>query len=89
MTKAVDTYPVVTDSVPDRYKTQKMCYKVDFKEYFMRKYCIDTYKTQEMCDKAFDACLADLKFVPDWFVTTEMLEKLDNVVFSSDDIVFS
>ena len=54
----------------------------------MRKYCIDTYKTQEMCDKAFDACLADLKFVPDWFVTTEMLEKLDNVVFSSDDIVF-
>ena len=41
-----------------------------------------------MCDKTVDACLRALKLVPDWFVSNKMLEKLDDVVFSNDDIVF-
>ena len=32
--------------------------------------------------------LAALKFVPDWFITNKRFEKLDDVVFSNDDIVF-
>ena len=52
----------------------------------MLKYWLDRYKTQEMCDKAVDACLPALNFVPDWFVPNIMLEKLDNAVFSNDDI---
>ena len=29
-----------------------------------------------------------LKFVRDWFVANNMIEKLDNAVFSNDDIIF-
>ena len=29
-----------------------------------------------------------LKFIPDWFVASKMIEKLENAVFSNDDIVF-
>ena len=39
-----------------------------------------------MCDKAVDACLSALKLVPDWLVISKMLETLDNVVISNDDI---
>ena len=39
-----------------------------------------------MCDKPADTCLPILKFVPDWSVANKMLEKLDNVIFSNDDI---
>ena len=52
----------------------------------MLKYCLDRYKAQEMCDRAVDAFLPTLKLVPDWFSTITMLEKVDNVVFSNDDI---
>ena len=41
-----------------------------------------------MYHKAVDVFLTTLKFVPDWFVTNKMLEKLGDVVFSKDDIVF-
>ena len=41
-----------------------------------------------MCDKVFDSILPTLKFVPDWFVTKSMVKKLDDAVFSNDDIVF-
>ena len=41
-----------------------------------------------MYDKAVDACLPALKFVPGWFVTNKMLVKLDDAVFSNDDIAF-
>ena len=64
-----------------------MCNKVVSKEPFMLKYCLDRYKTQEMCDKAVDAFLSMLKFGPDWFVTNKMVKRLDDVVFSNDDIV--
>ena len=36
-----------------------------------------------------DAFPPTLKFVPDWFFKNKMLEKLYDVVFSNDDIVFS
>ena len=36
----------------------------------------------------FDSYQLTLKFVPGWFVTNEMIEKLDNAVFSNEDIVF-
>ena len=35
-----------------------------------------------------DSYQLTLKFVPGWFVTNEMIEKLDNAVFSNEDIVF-
>ena len=54
----------------------------------MFKYCLDRHKTQEICNKAVDVCLSVLKFVPDWVVTNKMIEKLDDVLFSNDDIVF-
>ena len=41
-----------------------------------------------MSDKAVDAFLTRSKFVPNCFVTTKLLEKLDDVVFSTGDIIF-
>ena len=41
-----------------------------------------------MCDKVADVCLPGLKLVFDWFVKNKMLEKLYDVVFSNDDIIF-
>ena len=60
--------------------------KVVSKEHFMLKYCFDRYKTQELCDKAVDVFLSSLNFFPDRFVMNKMFQKLDNVVFSDDDI---
>lgn len=40
-----------------------------------------------MPDQATDAFLPTLQFIPaDWFATNEMLEKLNNVALSNDDI---
>ena len=39
-----------------------------------------------MCDTPVDAHLSALKFVPDLLVMTKMLEILNDVVFSNDDI---
>ena len=41
-----------------------------------------------MCGKAVDSYLLALKFFPNYFVTCKMIEKVDNAVFSNDDIVF-
>ena len=41
-----------------------------------------------MCDKAVDFYLLALKGVPDCFVISEFIEKLDDAVFSNDDLVF-
>ena len=41
-----------------------------------------------MCNKAVDASLLALNFVPDWLVTNKMIEKLDNAVFTNEDIAF-
>ena len=38
--KDVGTFSLVSDSVPDQYKTQEMCDKVVSKEPLMLKYCL-------------------------------------------------
>ena len=78
----------VFDSIPDCYKTQEMCESVVSENPFLIVYCPDRYKTQRMCDEAFDECPAALKFIPDWFGTSKMLEKFDNALHASDDILF-
>ena len=65
-----------------------MCDKVVSEDPFMLKYSLDRYKIQEMCDKAVNAFLPTLRFVPDRFVTYKMLEKLDDALFTNDDIIF-
>ena len=53
----------------------------------MLKYCLHRYKDKEICDKAVDTFMSALKSVPDQFVMNKVIEKLDNAVFSNDDIV--
>ena len=47
----------VFDSIPDRYKTQKMCDRVVSEDPFLIVHCPDKYKTQRMCDKAIDEAI--------------------------------
>ena len=54
----------------------------------MLKYCPDKYKTQKRSDKAVNSHLLVLKLVPDWFIISNKIEKLDNSVFSSYDVIF-
>ena len=54
----------------------------------MLKYCLDRYKTQEMCYKTVNAFLVTLQFVPDWFVASKVNKKIDDDLFSNDDIIF-
>ena len=41
-----------------------------------------------MCNKTLDVFLRTLKFLPDWFVTSNMIKKLDDDLFSNDDMIF-
>ena len=68
--KAVNRCFFVFDSIPNQYKTQKMCSSIICEDPFSIRYDLDQYKTQQMCDEAVDDCLAALKFVPDWFATS-------------------
>ena len=86
--KAVNTWPLVFDSVLDRYITQELCDKVVSEDPFMQKYCPGRYKTREVCDKAVDSYLLALKFVPDWYVTSKTIKELDSAVFSNEYIAF-
>ena len=86
--KAADTCPFVFGSVPGQVMAQEMCDKVISEEPFLLKYCPDRYKTQKMCNKAFDSYPLALKFDPDWLFANKMLEKLDNGVFSNNNIKF-
>ena len=54
----------------------------------MLKCSSDRYKAHKMCGKVVDTYLLASKFVPDWLVTNKMIEKLENAVFSNDDIIF-
>ena len=88
--KDVNSCPSVLNSVPDHYMTQEMRDKVVSKEPLMISCCPDRYKPPhppKMCDKPFNSYLLELKFVPDWFVLNNIIEKLDNAVFSNDDII--
>ena len=84
----VYTFPSIFKSSSDKYKSREMCHKVFPEDLFMLKYCPDRYKTQKICDIAIGACLLALKVVPDWFVMNKMLETLDKVMFSNNDIHF-
>ena len=65
-----------------------MCNKVVFEERFVLKYFLQRDEIQKLCDKTVDVCISALKFIPDWFVTNKMLQKVDDAVFSNDDIDF-
>ena len=75
--------PFVFNYVGDYHIFQKMRDKVVSKGLFMLKYCPNKYKTQ-----AVDSSLMTLEFVPGWFVANKMIEKLDNSIFSNDNIIF-
>ena len=50
--KAVDTYPLTIEYVPDRFKTQEeMCNKAVDKHHFVFDSVHDQFKTHKMCDK--------------------------------------
>ena len=53
----------------------------------MLKYCLDRYKTRNICE-AVDSFLPTFRFVPDSFVTSKMIKKLDDYLFSNNDIIF-
>ena len=86
--KPVGTYPFSIQIVPKCYKTQEMCDKVIPIKAFMLKYCLNRFKMKKLCDNSVVSYLLALKFVSDWFFTNKMIEKLDNGVFSNDDIIF-
>ena len=69
-----------------------MCDKIVSKGSFMLdfvlKYSIDRYKIQEMRVKCVFFFLPILKFPPDWFISKTMIKKLDDTIFSNDDIFF-
>ena len=62
--KVVDTCPFESNSIPDWYKTQKMCDKAVLRDFFILKFGSCRYKTQEMCDKAILENAGTLKSVP-------------------------
>ena len=47
-------YLFVFDSVPDWYKTQETCDRVDSEDPFLLVYCPDKYISQNMCDKVVE-----------------------------------
>ena len=85
--EAVDICGILFDCVIDQYITQEMCDKVPPKKHFRLTYSHDGYKSPEICEKAVESYLQILKFVPDWFITSKTFKKLDNVVFSNDEII--
>ena len=78
----------VSDSVPDWYKSQEICYSLVSENNFLIVYCPGKYKTYRMRDEAVGDCLATFKFTSDWFITSKMLEKFDNALCNNDDILF-
>ena len=63
--KVDNTHSSTIQSVPEYYKTQKMCDKAFNKSFLAYFYILDEYKTQQISDKAVDDCLDALKFVLD------------------------
>ena len=56
--KAVNRCVFVFGSIPDRYKTQEMCYSVVSEDPCLFVYCPDKYITHKMCDESVDDPLA-------------------------------
>ena len=58
--KVVTRCVFVFDSIPDRYKTQEMRYRVVSGDPFLFVYCPDKYITHKMCDESADDPLAEV-----------------------------
>ena len=58
--KAVTRCVFVFDSIPDRYKTQEIRYRVVSGDPFLFVYCPDKYITHKMCDESADDPLAEV-----------------------------
>ena len=86
--KAVNRCFLVSDSIPNQYKTHEMCDRVVSEDAFLIVYWLDKNKTQRLYDEPVDDCLAALEFIPDWFVASKMLGKFDETLFANDDILF-
>ena len=66
----------LSDSIPNRYKTQKMCDKAGSEDYFTIVFCPDKYKSQRMCDEAVDC-----------FVTKK-IRKLYTALYTDEHILY-
>ena len=72
--KAINRCFFVFNLILGRYKIQKLSYRVDSEDPFLKVYCPDQYKTQKMCDKAVDYSLEALNLIPNWFVASKMIK---------------
>ena len=77
----------VFDFIPNKYKTQEMCYGVVSEDPFSIMCCHDKYKTQRICDEAVDDSLAALKLNPYWFFTSKMIKKLYTALYADQNIL--
>ena len=86
--KAISRCYLVLGSIPDRYKTQKLCGKVFSENPFSIVYCSAKYKSQRMCNEAVDDSLAALKLIPDWFVTSKIIKNLFTTMYAGENILY-
>ena len=71
-------FPYLLRYVPDQYKTQQMCDKVNLEKQWNIKVCYknqDCYKYQEICNKAVDNYLHVLEFVSECFKSQKTCDK--------------
>ena len=80
--KAVDEFPGYFRSVPDKFKTQKMCEKafdeypeLDEREDMSLYFIPNKFKTQEICEKALGKYPQDFQYVPYHHISPEMCDK--------------
>ena len=77
--QAVDNYAHTLELIPDCNKTQKMCNKLIL--LFLQ--C-----NSFLSNIRLKRCVSTLKYLPDWFVRSTMIKKLDDDLFSNNDIIF-
>ena len=85
MTKKLISF-FVYNSIPDQYKTQKICDTVVFNYPSLIGYCLDKYK--KMCDEAVDNSLAALKLICNWFFTSKMIKKPFIALFKDENLLY-
>ena len=71
---AVEKLPYLLRYVPDQYKTQQMCDKVNLENGETLKSVPYCYKNQEMCNKAVENYPHELEFVPECYKTQKMCD---------------
>ena len=78
----------VIDSIPDLYKTQKICGIVVSLYPFLIVYFPDKYKTQRMYGEVVEDSLAELKLIPDCFFTSKIIKQLYPTLYTDDRLLF-